>query len=728
MQQKSDSKQIMEEQKNQPCNKNNKNPQIFKNLYSKIRKNIKTSFQNPKQKNSFYLINSKMLSENPNKKKNNRNINMIFNKKEEESRNFNSNNVEKIFNNQDEEYNDNDDIYYFNKTQKNVKYLYSKYSKKKINNKRESKNNIKNSGNLKKSKNNINNNSNKHKNLKEYRKVTNNKFYSQNKNVKSNKEIKDENLGNNNEYYDIKSKKNEKERKNSIERNSKLLINNKLISKEDFIKNKIIFDKVKSARLANYDINKLNLNVNNDIIRELKTDSSKKTVRINSQKLVKINENEFETETINQIKKIKKNKLIRQLTKQTSKNHSMNINTKENSFLLNDNIKNNLKKTKNKFSIANIYNYPNINNNLKNIPFDKDIIFDSADKKNNDNSGNIYFNNYYNMDHTCINFNNMNNTLNNNGALNNTNEKNTPKSNYPNISFGKPYSQEKISSFHYSKPVARLKKRIFNSPSDKDLDNSINNYEINNYDFDKKYKDYDTLEEIKEDKNNVNSIFKKLLISIKILNQIIITQNKIIKQNIKNINNLRKEIEEKNKQVKDYKGICLKLMLYLKNENEINLVKEYNKKRIIIQKQLLKENYTLRILLSFSKINYTKNNNNKSFYISNNKEGESSINIYHLKKEENNNQFKKIDYNSIKNITENSFNSLYNNNIFLINKKREKSYENKKNKKNKDVDIKINYTKHNIDGLEENTKKANKKICYIVKDKNNSFEYEKNII
>ena len=406
----------------------------------------------------------------------------------------------------------------------------------------------------------------------------------------------------------------------------------------------------------------------------------------------------------------------------------MNINTKNNTFLLNDNaFKNNINKEKKKFSIANIYNYPNINNNNQNIPFDKDIIFDSADKKNNDNRGNTYFNNYYNMDHTCINFNNMNNTINNNGVLNNTNEKNTPRSNNRNSSFSKPYSQEKISSFFYSKPVARLKKRIFNSSSDKDFDNSNNNYEINNYDFDNNYNDKDSLEDIKDDKNNANIIFKKLLISIKILNQIINTQNNIIRENVKNVIKLKKEIEEKNKQIKDYKEICFKLMIYLKNENEINFVKDWNKKRISIQNQLLKENNILRILLSSSKINYTKINNNKTFYIANNNEGDSSINIYHLKKESINNPYKKIDYNSIKNIRENSLNSLYNNNeINLINRKREKSYENRKNKKKKDINI--NYTKNNIESFEENTKKVNKKICYIVKDKNISFEYEKNII
>ena len=741
MQQKNSIKNIVLDQKNQEYN--NKKPPSFKNIYAKIRKNIKTSFPSTKQKNTINLINTKKLIENQYKKNNNSNINLMFNKKEE-SRNYNSNNVEKIYDNdQDEEINDNDEIFYFNKTQKNVKLLYSNYSKKILNTRKDSKNNIKNNNgnhvNYKKKK--FNYYTNKYKTLKEERKVPNNKLLLQNKNIINNKEIKQLNIGNNNEKNDLKNKKNEK---NSLEKNSKVLINKKIFSKDEFIKTKNLNDKVQSARLGNYDIHKLNLNLNlnQDINSELKRDSNKKTYRMNSQKNIKLNENEFDTETINQIKKIKKNTLIRQLTKQSSKNHSMHLNSNNKAILLNDTIKNNLNKTKKKYSIASIYNYPNIRNNLKqNIPFDKDTIFDSADKNIKDNSENNFYNNYYNMDHTCINFKNMNNTLNNNinGALNNTNEKNTPKSNNNNNSFSKPYSQEKISSFFYSKPVARLKKRIFNSPSDKDIENSINNIDINNYDFDNNYNDDDSLE-MKDKKNNVEYNFKKLLISIKILNQIINTQNEIIREHIKNEIELKKEIEKKDKEIKDYKDISIKLMFYLQNEKEINILSDLTKKRKRIQNQLLKENNILRSLVS-SIFNYNKKINNrndsinsdtynKSFNMSNNNEGDSSINIYYIKKENTNNNFyQKIDYNN--GIKEKKINSFYdigcNNNI--INKRREKSYENRKNRRNKDSII--NAIKNNInnnDIYEENEKKKNKKICYIVKDRNIAFTYEKNIL
>ena len=411
----------------------------------------------------------------------------------------------------------------------------------------------------------------------------------------------------------------------------------------------------------------------------------------------------------------------------------MSINTNNKALSLNETIKDNIR-TKKKYSIVNIYNYPNITNNIKqNIPYDKDIIFDSDDKNNKENNEN----NYYNMDHTCFNFNNnMNNTLNNNinGIINNTNEKNTPKTKNHNNSFSKPYSQEKISSFFYSKPVARLKKRIFNSSSDKDFENSVNNIEIDNNDYN--FKDNDSLE-INNNNANVNYNFKQLIILIKILNQIINSQNKILGEHIQNEINLKKEIEEKNKQIKNYKNICLRLMLYIKEEKEKNILNEYNKKRLKIQYQILQENKILRKLVDSSIIKLKKNIshrndsnlldlNAKSFYSTNNNEGDSSINIYHLKKENNNISQKKEYNNYIIEKNDNSLKYLFNNNI--INKKREKSYENRKDRNNKDQIININKDNiNNSNKFEENDTKSNKKIYYIVKDKNSAFSFDKNI-
>ena len=305
------------------------------------------------------------------------------------------------------------------------------------------------------------------------------------------------------------------------------------------------------------------------------------------------------------------------------------------------------------------------------------------------------------------------------------------------LSFSKPYSQEKISSCFYSKPVARLKKRIFNSSSDKEFENSVNNIEINNYDFHNQ--DNDSLE-INNNRIKINYNFKQLIILIKILNQIINTQNKILGEHIQKENILKKEIEEKNKQIKNYKNICLRLMFYIKEEKEINIANEFNQKRYKIQNQILQENNILRKLFVSSmfklKKNITYRNdsiildlNTKSFYNTNNNEGDSSINIYHLKKENYNNYYQNKEYNN--NILEknenNNFNYLYNNGV--VNKKREKSYENRKDRKNKEKILNNNQNIiSNLNRFDENETKSNKKIFYIVKDKNAAFSFEKNTI
>ena len=735
-----------QEQKDQELN--NKKPSTFKSLYAKIRKNIRTSFPRSKQKNSLNIIKSKKLTENGSKKNHNHNINLFLTKKPDESRNYNTNNGDKIYdNNQDEEifeYDDNLDNFNFNKTQKNDN-LYTNNNSKRviISNLKITKNDSKNDEkDLSYKRNQLYYYSNKNNYSKEEINKNTNKIFLQNKNIKSNKELKKLIIGNNldkKEYIEnneSKSKINEKERKDSYDKKYKLFINKKLISKEELLKTKNLYEKVQSARLVNYDSHKFNINMNNDINNEIKNDSNKKTFRMNSQKNVKLNDKDFETKTINEIKKITKNKIIKQLTKQNSKNHSMNINSNNKTFLLNDTLKDNINKSKKKYSIANIYNYPiTISNNKQTIPFDRDLVFDSADKKNKDNGENNYLKNYYNMDHTCINFNNninMNNTMNNNNcSINNTNEKNTPNSKRHN-SFSKPYSQEKISSLFYSKPVARLKKRIFNSPSDKDLQNSINYVEINNYNGN--YKNKDSLEINTNKKDNYN--YKELLIYIKILNQIVNTQKKIIRDYIENEIILKQEIEQKDKEIMNYKNACLKLIFHLKNEKEINISSNINKKRNEIQSQLLKENNILRLLLLSPKVKIQKNNkhrndvNNldlysKSFCNSNIINDDSSINIYHLKKDNYNNLYKMNEYYSItKDKKEKSFNSLYYNNDVIVNKKREKSYENRKHRIKRDTLIKVNKNRK----IEDNEIKSNKKICYIVKDKNIAFSFEKNVL
>ena len=710
------------EQKNQELNF--KKHSTFKNLYAEIRKNIKTSFPRSKQKNSINTLNSKRLTENLTKKNQNYNINLFFPKKTEESRNYNTNNIDNIYiyNPDDDELFDYDENYNFNKTQKDIN-LSHKYSKKNLNNKITP--NINDDFKISKGK----RNNSKESNFNDGTKKQNNKFlWLQNKRIKGNIEIKKinaNNLLNKNDFEDnYKNKINENRGKNSLENVSKISINKKILLKEELIKNKILYENIKSARLTNHDSHKLNINTNNELISESKNDSNKKTFRMNSQKNIKINNKEFEKNIITQAKKLKRAHLIRQLTNQKSKNHSMNLKKNDKDLFLNDNIKNlNIKKNK-KFNIINIYNYPSIrNNSRKSIPYS----YNSSDKKNEnkENSEKKMLNNYYNIEHTYINTNNklFETVKNQNGH--------SPISKNHTNSFSNPNNKEKISNGFLLRPVARLKKRIFDSPSDKENENSTNSIKINNNkEF---YYINDSLEINNNNKTDNNYNFKDLLISIKILTQIINTQKKIIKDYILNENNLKKEIIQKNNEIKKYKEICLILTFHLKQEKEINFSNELNKKRNQIQFQLIKENELLRKLLSSSiediKIDFNQRTENKENYVNKkNISGDnSSYNFYHLPKnglsnfsKENNISINKLNELNIRNdVIKNSLNGV---------KKRDKSYENKRTKRNIENIHNINKNKLINNNLNQNTGKSNKKICYIVKDKNFSISNDKNII
>ena len=710
-------------QKNQEINI--KKQSTFKNLYAEIRKNIKTSFPRSKQKNSINALNSKRLTENPSKKNQNYNINLFFSKKTEQSRNYNKNNIDKIYiyNPDDDELFDYDENYNFNKTQKDIN-LSHKYSKKSLNNKNTSNNND-DEFKIRKGK----RNNSKESNFNDRTKKQNNKFFwLQDKKIKGNKEIKKINFNkllSKNEIEDNnKNKINENRGKNSLEK-TKISINRKLLLKEEFIKNQILYENIKSARLTNYDSHKLNININNELISESKNDSNKKNFRMNSQKNIKINNKKIEKNIISQAKKLKRAQLIRQLTKQKNKNHSMNLKKNDKDLFLNDNIKNiSIKKNK-KFSLMNINNYPITKNNIrKTIPYS----YNSSDKKNEnkENSETKMLINYYNIEHTYI---KPNNKL--YETVKNQNGKTPISKNHTN-SFSNPNNKEKISPGFLLRPVAKLKKRIFDSPSDKENENSTNSIKINN--SKEIYYKNDSLEINNNNKNDKNYNFKELLISIKILNQIINTQKKIIKDYIENENNLKKEIMQKNNEIKKYKEICLILTFHLKKEKEMNCSNEFNKKRNQIQSQLIKENELLRKLFSssiedvkiaFNQINYENNTNcGKKKNIS----GEnSSYNFYQLPKNSFNNLSKE------NNISINKFTELNNKNNVIKNslngiKKRDKSYENKRNKSNEENMHNIGKKKLINNNLVENSGKSNKKICYIVKDKNFSISHDKNIL
>ena len=664
--------------------KDNKNNEIlnqrrqnFKNIYTQIKTNIKTSFSRTKQKPKINITNSKKLTENLNKKNNSNNMN--YERKSLESRNNNKTKLGKI---KDEGLDNGDNDIFFNKTEKDIKLLYNKFDKNLM--KKELKSDVKNNGNKNKDKiicdekNYYSNKNNNYKNIDSKNYINDENYLFLNKKRDSYKGFKILNMSNKNKS---KEKDNESKRKpNSLEKISKLYNNKKRTTQEEIATTKNASEQVKLVRFTNNEIPKLDLNFNKGINLELKTISEKNTKRTNTNNLSNINENELNFDVINQITKIKKSKVIKQIKKLGKKNHSMTINNSNKILFLNDTIKDNIYKAKKKYSIINIYNYPNIKNN---IPHHKNFIFDSADKENDEKN---IKNEYSNMNCTCFNFNDMNITNNLDNKLNATiipNEnKNTPKKNHSyNNSFNKLFSQEKIMENFCTKPIARLKKRFFNSPSEKNNEDSTNikEYKYNN---DKKdSKESDSLEINERDKINDNNTIKELFQIIKILNHVINAQKKIIEDQIIKQRELQNEIEQKNIEIKNYKNACLKLMIYIKEANEFIISNEKNQKRNLIESQLLKENKILKeiIILPFNKYkqiiyeNNPENNlimKNSNFNKMNINENASMINFYKSNQQN-------IKYNEN---LENVLNPLYN--IEIISnpmvKKREKSYENRK--------------------------------------------------
>ena len=212
-------------------------------------------------------------------------------------------------------------------------------------------------------------------------------------------------------------------------------------------------------------------------------------------------------------------------------------------------------------------------------------------------------------------------------------------------------------------------------------DNNNNVYYLNKSDI----QDNDSLELNTKEKNKYNNIIKELLKTIKALNQIINIQKKIIEEYMLKEKDLKKEMEKKNIETKNYKNICLKLMFYLKEEKEFNILNEKNKRRNIIENQLIKENKILKELIIIPMINTKKNDNQNenigkdsdikrnSFYKIN--ENGSTINFNKI-----NHQSDEIEKKEKEN---NTLDPLYNLEKIMnpyFNKKREKSYENRKRK------------------------------------------------
>ena len=248
--------------------------------------------------------------------------------------------------------------------------------------------------------------------------------------------------------------------------------------------------------------------------------------------------------------------------------------------------------------------------------------------------------------------------------MNNTNGKQS--STIDNNSFKKMHSQKNNNKNYYPKPISQLKKRIFNSPSDQDILNNL------------KEQENDSLEI--GNKINQSQIFKELLIFIKSLNQIINAQKSIINEYISNERKLRKELEEKDIQIKNYKNVCFKLLFYLDNEKENAFSNNNNRKKNIIFNQIIQENNILKNIISFSVSmdnKYIHSNNEKGKKLDFDINGRSFYNSNNNQEEKNKCFNEERELFQIKSYNEE--NNINNNHI----KKREKSYENRKNK-NKD--------------------------------------------
>lgn len=233
-----------------------------------------------------------------------------------------------------------------------------------------------------------------------------------------------------------------------------------------------------------------------------------------------------------------------------------------------------------------------------------------------------------------------------------------------------------------------------------------------------------------------NELSKKELI---IINRIFNIQNNIIFELKQKEFILKNELIKKNKEIKELKNICLKLMWFIKNDN---IYTETNKKKYMIQNQIIKENLFLRKLCLNNRVNSEIINrmsiiDNKMKIIRGVNEDGLFHNAIHKLKEKSN-------YNYEYGKKEERLVTLENNGRFnreryyFNDKKRNKSYEriNEKNKKygdknkisNKDMDIINNNLNHyyctdyiikkniNLFGNNnDNNIKIGKKIKYITK-------------
>ena len=224
-------------------------------------------------------------------------------------------------------------------------------------------------------------------------------------------------------------------------------------------------------------------------------------------------------------------------------------------------------------------------------------------------------------------------------------------------------------------------------------------------------------------KDKIKKVNESNELNLNIINKIFKVQNNIILELKQNQFIIKNELIKKYKEIKDYKNICFKLLIYIKD----NLFKKNNNKKVrLIQNQIIKENNILRKLF----INKPVNTNSKNI-------DRNAINDLNDRKIFYNNFNKSKGKNNSELSSDNGrINTFENNNN--EDKKRNKSFErinnkNKKDKINQNNEPKFKYinfrekkSKYIDDSNDNPNVKPGKKIKYLVKDKNNlSLTFDK---
>ena len=257
--------------------------------------------------------------------------------------------------------------------------------------------------------------------------------------------------------------------------------------------------------------------------------------------------------------------------------------------------------------------------------------------------------------------------------------------------------------------------KIKNKMIIKDYNNSINHTEIKNNITIEKTISFSFI------KNKINKINEMSDSNLNIINKIFKVQNNILLELKQKHFILKNELIKKYKEIKNYKNICFKLMYYIK---DILFKKNNNKKFLIIQNQIIKENNILRKLFFNKPVNIdSKYYNNHVKYMSDINERKIFYNTFNKFKEKNNSE-QTSDCGRM-NTFENNDN----------NKKRNKSFERisdkyKTNPNSNNININNEFNFKYLNFREKKSKyigdtndnlniKAGKKIKYLVKDKNN---------